>query len=396
MLIHWVWLSQLSKFHNREKLALLRQFGDPEALYCADDTLLARLHLREEQNRELSRKDLAPAENILAQCSDKRIGVLTYGDSSYPQRLKALADPPLVLYYRGMLPDWQGRPYIGIVGTRKATGWGLNAAENFGYQITGCGANVVSGGADGIDTRALQGALKAGGAPVAVLGFGADVVYPKANKALFEEITQKGCLLTEFIPGTPPYRWNFPSRNRIISGLSSGILVVEAPEKSGALNTARHAWEQGRDVFAAPGSVGADYCAGSNGLLRDGAIPALQGWDAVKEYEALYPGKLRVFRGNTPPNTGEKPIPAPEAQRPPVKKSVDNREKPGYSVLNNELPQLTEEEMAVYRCLTQEPVAVDFVIETLQKPAGKVLSTLTVLAMKGLVQNHPGKRVSKK
>ena len=231
---------------------------------------------------------------------------------------------------------------------------------------------------------------------VAVLGFGADVVYPAKNKALFERIQKQGCLLTEYIPGTPPNGWNFPQRNRIISGMSAGIVVVEAPERSGALNTARHAIEQGRDVYVVPGNVGSVSCMGSNQLLREGAMPIFSGWDAVSQYENLYPGFVRredavagaALLKNNPilPNT------APKADN----KSIDNPVKSRYSVEDNKSLNLTEDEKAVLSHLTDRPVPVDQIIDASGLPAGKVLSILTILAMKGAVQNHPGKCISLK
>lgn len=382
-----------------QKADLLRKFGDPEDIYSASQAALAQIQsITPKALENLENKDLTKARKILDACSEKCISILTYGDAAYPKRLKHIASPPLVLYYKGVLPDWESRPVIGMVGTRKASAYGLQIAERIGNQIAGCGGMVVSGGADGIDTQALLGAMQTGQKVVAVLGCGADVVYPAKNRWLFEDIQKQGCLLTEFCPGTPANSWNFPIRNRIISGLSLGVVVVEAPERSGALSTARHADEQGRDVFVVPGNVNTLSCAGSNRLLRERAIAVFEGWDVIQEYESLYPNAVKRFSGSG--NTCQKVAQTREYprvnQKAVDKKGVDNPEKSRYSVEDNEQPDLTQEEQAVMSCLTAKPILVDEVIAATSLPAGKVLSILTMLAMKGAVQNHPGKLVSLK
>ncbi len=400
MLVHWIWLSRLPRVTVRQKLLLLQTFRDPEEIYDAHESALRQTEgMTPKALESLENKDLTDARQVLKACSEKSISILTFSDGAYPSRLKNIEQPPLVLYYKGCLPDWDERPVIGIVGTRKASGYGLGMAGKLGYQIAACGGLVVSGGADGIDGKAMEGALTAGKKTVAVLGFGADVVYPAKHRELFAKVEKQGCLITEYIPGTPPSSWNFPQRNRIISGLSAGVLVVEAPEKSGALNTAHHAADQGRDIFVVPGNADAACCAGSNQLLVERAMPAFSGWDVMREYESLYPQTVSRFQGSCPELLSVAqdrvyPVISQPAGREADKKSIDNREKPGYSVKRDAL--LSAEEQAVVRHLTQTPKPVDAVIEAADMPAGKVLSILTMLAMKGVVENHPGRCVSLK
>ena len=396
MLIHWIWLSRLSGVTVGQKLELLRLFRDPEEIYKADPEAFSAAGLPPKAQQSLQNRDLHDARRILSDCGQKNISILTFGDAAYPAKLKNIAQPPLVLYYKGCLPDWESVPVIGIVGTRKASPYGLQMSHRMGSQIAACGALVVSGGADGADTQALEGALQEHKKVVAVLGFGADVVYPAKNKGLFEKIEKQGCLITEFIPGTPPNSWNFPQRNRIISGISAGIVVVEAPESSGALNTARHALDQCRDVYVVPGNVNSSSSMGSNQLLREGAVPVFAGWDVVREYEALYPGFIR--RAEIPSGQAvlkNHPI-VPVMESEPDNKSIDNRDKSRYSVEDNRNWNLTPEESAILSLVTREPVLVDQIMDEANLPAGKVLSVLTMLTMKGLVQNHPGKYVSLK
>ena len=401
MLIHWIWLSQLTGVTVPQKLDLLRHFRDPEDIFNAHREAFSECEEMTEKALEaLSDKNLVRARKIIETCAEKSISILTYGDSAYPGKLKNIYNPPLVLYYKGCLPDWEQRPVIGVIGTRKASPYGMQIAEKLGNELAGCGALVVSGGADGIDTQALVGALRAGKRVVAVFGCGADVVYPAKNRQLFAQIEKQGCLLTEYCPGTPPNGWNFPQRNRIISGLSSGVLVVEAPERSGALSTAAHAADQGRDIFVVPGNIDNPNCAGSNQLLRGRAMAVCTGWDVVSEYAHLYPGVVRHYEG-----AAAKPAVAQTVYRPDTKrtqeknadkKSIDIPTKCQYSVEENAQQSLTAEEQAVLRLITKHPIPVDEVIAAANLPAGKVLSVLTMLAMKGAVKNHPGKCVSLK
>lgn len=399
MLIHWIWLSQLSGVTITQKLSLLEQFYDPEGVYEADEASLSTVaDMTPKALERLGDKDLRNASAILDSCIRKQIGIVTIGDREYPAKLKNIHNPPLVLYYKGSLPDWEERPAIAMVGTRKATTYGMQIAEKIGNQVAGCGALVVSGGADGIDTQALIGAMQTGQPVVAVLGFGADVVYPAKNRELFEKIQKQGCLITEYCPGTPANSWNFPQRNRIISGIASGVVVIEAPERSGALNTARHAIEQGRDLYVVPGNINTPNCIGSNQLLRKHAVAVFEGWDVVQEYAPLYGGKLSHYTGQHSEvlqvaQTKTYPQVQPEISD---KKVVDNPQKYQYSVEDKPQKNLTEEEKAVLAHLTAVPVPVDTVIDAVQLPAGKVLSILTMLAIKGVVLNHPGKRVSLK
>ncbi len=389
MLLYWIWFAEL-KLPLGEKHRLLEQFGDPETLFHSG----------------LQDKDLHAAEEILRKCNAKNIGLLPISDAAYPGRLRNTPDAPVLLYYKGILPDWGSVPYIGVVGTRKASAYGLQVARQMGSQIAQSGGYVVSGGASGIDTAAMQGALDAGSPVIGVLGCGVDVVYPRHNRRLFETVAKDGCLISEYPPETKGLPWHFPARNRIISGIGNGTLIVEAPMKSGALITARYALEQGRDVFVVPGNINTVTCEGSNTLLQEGATPVFCGWDILSNYEFLYPGKLQKHRKS--PLYGAESTPAKVAQPTQIpagnapegesrrKKFIDNEENSTYSVLENRNPALSAEEQAVLAQLTREPKETAELIVKLNMPSGKVLSVLTMLTVKGLVAKHPGGRFSLK
>ena len=408
MLIHWIWLAQCQQLSGWEKAQLLQHFGEPEDIFCAAPEELGNVvQLRRESLKALKNRDLTEAREILDTCNRQRIGILTYRDAAYPTRLKHIADPPVVLYYKGALPDFDGVPAIGIVGTRKASAYGLQIARRMGNQIALSGGLVISGLADGVDGMAMMGALEAGNSVVGVLGCGVDIVYPKQNKGLFADTEQYGCILSEFAPGTQPYRWNFPRRNRIISGLGCGVLVVEAPETSGALITARQAAEQGRDVFVVPGNIDNPACAGSNQLLRDGAIPVSCGWDILSEYESLYPGKIRKADPSAKPqkqdfrrlSCEEKPTLSQKKEEPakePDKKVIDKKGSTPYIDVNDILPKLSEEERKIVTAILDGPRLVDDVIAETGLTTGKSLALLTMLELKKVIVRHPGKRIGLK
>lgn len=416
MLVHWIWLAHRPGFGPRTKAQLLEHFRDPEAVYYADEEALGQLGLSSDVRAALLDKNLDSSEKILEDCQKKRLNILTLQDAAYPSRLKNIPDPPLVLYYKGQLPDFDGVPVIGVVGTRKASAYGLTVAKRMGYQIGKCGGLVVSGMAYGIDGLAMSGALTAGAKTVGVLGCGADIVYPQSNRSLFRDVERYGCILSEFAPGQNAAKWTFPMRNRIISGLSCGVLVVEAPEKSGALITARLALEQGRDVFAVPGNIDMPTCAGSNELLRDGAIMVSSGWDVLSEYESLFPDKIhredapclqRAYPQELAGQEGEK-MPPRVAQRPRIpeettrlkknleKKSIDKEPVEAYSDVNVDLSRLSEDEQRIVLCLKNGQRLVDDVIAETGMTTGKLLGVLTMLELKGIIRRLPGKRISLK
>ncbi len=419
MRVHWIWLAHRPGVNDRVKAELLSHFRDPEDLYFADREAFSHIDgLTREAVETLQDKDLSAAEEILETCRREKIGIVTYQDAVYPASLKNIPDPPMVLYYKGQFPELDSHPVIGVVGTRKASAYGMTAAKRMGYQIGACGGVLVSGMTYGIDGMAMAGALTAGTAVVGVLGCGVDIVYPLSNRSLFRDTEQFGCIISEFAPGTPPAKWTFPKRNRIISGLSNGVLVVEAPEKSGALITARLAAEQGRDVFVVPGNIDMPSCVGSNALLRDGAIMVSSGWEVLSEYVALYPDKIRK---NTAPahqtaypdevekgaREAEKPLPkvAQKLKLPGKlghlkknleKKPIDNGACAPYSDVNTTKPSLSEEEQKIVSALENGERLVDDVIAETGLTTGKLLSSLTMLELKGIIRRLPGKRISLK
>lgn len=377
MVLYWVWLSRLA-MSDREKLAVVAHFGNAEDAYYAGD-VQGISGLSQAAYLALQEKSLEEAERIIAVCAEKRIRILTWQEPDYPQRLRTIADPPLVLYVRGELPDFENRAAIGVVGTRKASVYGLRTARRLGGELAACGGLVVSGMAAGIDAEATEGALSKGCPAVGVLGCGVDMVYPAVNRPLFRKMERQGCLISEFVPGTPALKWNFPKRNRIISGISDGVLVVEAPRSSGALITAHRALEQGRDVFVVPGNVDVASCEGSNALLKDGASMAGSGWDVLSEYAAIYPDSLQ--NGT---KEGENRLSNEER--------IDISQELEYSDQEN---GNDETETTILGALAAGQMHVDALSEVTGLSAGQLLGVLTVMEINGQILTLPGGWVSK-
>ena len=385
MLKYWVWLSELKGLRNQTRLALLRRFGDPESIFYADaDELLLTDGVERSQLKLLENHDLAPADRILADCQRLDIRLLTLSDAAYPGRLKNIYDPPALLYCKGRLPLLDDLLCVAVVGTRDCTPYGVACAEKLGFGLASGGAAVVSGLAQGLDAAAIRGALRAGGVTVGVVGNGLDVYYPYESRYLYEDVASAGILLSEYPPGTEPASGHFPVRNRIISGLSLAALVVEAPEKSGALITAATALEQGRDVFAVPGPIDAPASVGCNCLIRDGAGLVSDASDILREYEGRFVLNLKESR-EQPETLGYQARMAPEPK--PVAPTLS---------LRHSDAELTDDQIAVLKALSDtEPMQVDDLTELVEIPTRRVLSALTVLEIDQYVAQHPGKRYTR-
>ena len=394
MIAHWIWLAGRPGLGPVNQRIVLELFGSAEAVYAAGRDALLRAGLSAAAADSLSDKELGPAESVACRCAETGIRVLTLADEDYPAPLRAVSDAPTVLYLKGRLPAMGSAPVIGLVGSRDADSRGLSMARQLGWQIAGCGGIVVTGMARGIDAWSAHGALDCGGAVIGVLGCGVDVVYPAENRALYRDVAANGCLISEFEPGTPPNGQNFPVRNRIISGLCNGVLVVEAGKRSGALITANRALEQGRDVFAIPSNLGVDVGEGTNQLLRDGAILVMDAWDVLKEYAAQYPvlrrpGKtdLELMPRDLERSAETKPEPAKNSKTP-----VDKPEKAAYIDLESLRGTLSEDEWAIAQRLSDKPVHVDTLIEDSGLAASQALAALTLLELKQIAARLPGRR----
>ena len=298
---YWLWLSLIFKTGSAFCDSLLHAFNhNPRSIYEADKTAL--LPFCKNNDVILSRlldKRLDRVYSVLDFCERENIGILSPENKNFPSPLLKIEGQPLVLYYKGRLPDFARAFGVAVVGTRSVTPYGSSAAYTISHDLASAGAVVVSGMALGADTAAHRGALDAGGHTVAFLGCGIDIVYPKDNLRLMQEICSRGTVITEYAPGLPPEGRHFPVRNRLISGVSSAVLVIEAAEKSGALITASHGLKQGKLIYAVPGKVGELSSTGTNLLIRNGAKMVTSAKDIISDFSGLY--DFRFTQGNKAP-----------------------------------------------------------------------------------------------
>jgi DNA processing protein len=336
---------------------LLSVYGSPENVFKAGGGELRRIEgvgkkradniggLRESDS---FRKDL---ERVMKEGAR----VLTYESPEYPKGLMSLGDDaPLVVYVKGEIIE-EDRYAVAIVGSRKSTPYGISVAERIASDLTDMGLTVVSGGARGIDTAAHIGSVRSGGRSIAVMGSGIDISYPAENRGLFERISRSGAVLSEFAPGMRPNRENFPRRNRLISGLSMGVLVVEAASKSGALITASHALEQGKEVFSVPGNISSSASSGTNDLIKQGAKMVLKAEDILEELAPQMEG-LNISRKS------------------------------------KKMPHLTKDEKELYDIMTQEPRHIDDISRESGVPVSKALGMLLGLELRGVIRQTEGKK----
>lgn len=349
--IYYYWLSTIEGVGIKKINNIREHFGSvKEAWEAGKDDFLSidgfnpqtvkNIMLRRDENKLLSE---------IRGIESKGINILTMEDECYPEKLKNIYDPPVMLYSKGKFKKC--RKYIGIVGSRICTPCGRTVARTIARQLAAYDIGIISGMARGIDTQAHLGAIEGGGFTCAVLGCGCDVVYPPENTALMAELEKIGSVLSEYPPGTQPEAYNFPQRNRIISGISDGVLVVEAGEKSGALITVNFALEQGRDVFAVPGSILSNCSRGSNALIRDGARPVMGLEDILNEW------------------------------------GIDIEDKKTVNM------EFTPDEQLIADKIGDLPVFVDALISSVSMKASRVNSILTSLELKGAVKLLPGKYI---
>jgi DNA processing protein len=376
---HWLTLSLTQGIGPILGRRMIEAAGGVEAACRADANLLANVEgiglARSRKIASALKKAADEAQVELAKAAAQAVLIVCPDDDTYPALLHTIPDPPLALYVRGTLQP-RDLHAVAIVGSRKCSLYGREQAERFGALLAGAGITVISGGARGIDSAAHRGALQhPQGRTIAVLGSGVDVPYPPENTAFFDDIAQRGAVISEFPMGTPPNRENFPRRNRIVSGMSRGVLVVEADERSGALITARQAGDDhGRPVFALPGRVDNPLSKGPHQLIRDGAVLTMG-------LEDILDGLGPVPHAVTEPTLFDKPT------------NGDNKIEPPPATASSPISliaSISPEQQKILVCLEVDPRSIDSIIESVAMPAAAVLRELTFLTLKGLVRRVDG------
>src|SRR5438477_9581864 len=369
----WIALNMTPGVGPRAAAKLLERFGSAEGVFGALRSELERLRLRPEAVESIALRDRheEAARELERVREIEGADVLVLDDGSYPQLLREIPDPPITLYVRGRWQECLEAPSVGVVGSRRCSTYGQNVALMLARELASRGVTIISGLARGIDAAAHRGALEAGGRTVAVLGTGIDEVYPRDHRKLAAEILESGgALVTQFPLGTPPVSENFPYRNRVISGLSLGVLIVEAAENSGSLITARLAMEQNREVFAVPGNITSRNSFGTNYLIKGAGAKLVQQWQDVAS--------------ELPPEIAAQLLP------PPSRKSRKKGELLDQLALAPR--DLTEHERAVFKQLgTDTPVQIDTLVERSKLSISQLTSALLSLEMRELIRALPGK-----
>lgn len=341
---------------------LLAFFDKPENILKASAQKLAAVSgIGENIARKITSLKKEDLEQELASAKKLGLKIITSEDNGYPENLKQIPDPAIVLYIKGELKK-EDRLAIGVVGSRKASFYGLTNSEKFAFDLAAAGFTVVSGMAHGVDTYAHKGALKAGGRTIAVMGSGFKHIYPGENRGLAEEISKSGAVISEFPVEALPLKQNFPCRNRVISGLSLGVLVVEAARNSGALITADFALEQGRDVFALPGKVDSGTSFGTNGLIKQGAKLVSCADEVIEEF-----GCAGLSAANN-------------------KKGLHPRAEKANADLDN------EDEKRIYGLVTERPIQLDELVEKTRMDISRISGILLRLQLRKTVRQLPGKQ----
>lgn len=394
-LSYWLWLSAKEELTALIKFQLLECFGSAEHLFAMSrQELIEKTRLNKKQIDALSDKSLKRADEIQFNCEKLGITILTIEDTAYPEILCSIPDPPIVLYVKGKIPDLERRPAIGIVGTRRATPYGMTMAGEFGKQLATAGMTIVSGMALGIDGAAMRGAISAGGKTIAVFAGGLNICYPPEHNFLMGDIQLTGAVISENPPSTPHKGFLFPIRNRIISGLSRAVLVVEAPARSGALITAHQALDQGRDVFAVPANIDAPNSMGCNHLIRDGeAAIACEPNDILREV------------GLSPIYGSKKPIKQPEQIHYDDRQTVeemwnrilkhnDNEEQNQEKQNINKpdcIPELqNQDQKEIIEAILNGAETAEDILEQLDLPVARVMTELTMMELDGILKRENG------
>lgn len=386
--VYWIWLQQALGYGSRRVADILSLYLNAREFYLAGmrEWRLCGCFSQKELDR-LEQTTLQQAQSILDACHRQQDWVLTLEHPDYPLLLRQIDNPPCVLYGKGELPAT--KYHVAIVGTRSATPYGLDVAFQLGYGLAKAGVSVVSGGALGIDSASHKGAVQAGGKTVAVLGCGLHTNYLRENASLRNAIAHSGALITEYPLDTPANSWNFPMRNRIISGLAQGTLVVEAGKKSGSLITANLALEQGRDVFAVPGNVNSSVSTGANHLIQAGAKPVTCVEDLLEEYEIPYAPQALQKAAVKMVQFEELPELSHRHNKDKQKDSVHARKEISHSPLS---VSLSEEGAALYQALQARPLLLEELSHAANLKIQQALTAATELELYGLIQACSGGR----
>lgn len=389
---YWLWLSS-ARLSPRAKTGLLSHFGDAEAVFRAPEGTYAETEgVTKAEASLLEARDLSLAADIYEECRKQNIQIISIQDAAYPKRLKHSFSPPVVLYVKGDIASVDRLAPIAVIGTRKCSAYGERMGRNLGGEIARCGGAVISLLTSRIECAAAEAALEEGGCCIGVLG----TPHERETRPLAARVAERGALISEYPPFTRTVSSFFRERNRIAAALSVGVLVVEAPEKSGTRLFVEEAAEQGKEIFAVPGNADSENSTGTIRMIQDGAKLVTNGWEIMSEFEALYPESIHYVppRPRAAAPTVEAAAPKPEKSVSPVKKPIDKPQENAYIDLSKQLAGLSETQLKIVAAIDKDAKHIDDIIEQTGLPTAVVLAQLTMLEVKRCIRREPGHRFS--
>ena len=390
-LIYWIWLSLLN-LSPRAVTAVLQHCGDAERAYAEEsDAFHGVRGITAREAEALENRDLTAAEFSQRRCLEQKLRILPLTDPAYPERLKQIAEPPAALYIQGEFPELDRAPVLAVIGTRRASAYGLRMSRELAFQIASGGATVLSLLTPGADEAAAAGMIQAGTPCIGVLG----TAHEACRWPLMRQVVGNGAVVSEYPPGKEQFRHFFRERNRLAAGLSDGVVVVEAPEKSGTRLFVTEAAEQGKDVFAVPGNADAETAAGTLNLLKEGAKLVTCGTDVLEEYVLRFPElKNNLNRENSSDHKKSVPVSGePDGTYNSGNVSAVSAASAPED-LRNQLQNLSADQLALIAAISPPATHVDDIVERSGLPVAKVLAQLTVLEIKGFVKREPGRNFS--
>lgn len=390
-LIYWIWLSLLN-LSPRAVTAVLQHCGDAERAYAEESDAFHGLRgITAREAEALENRDLTAAEFSQRRCLEQKLQILPLTDPAYPERLKQIAEPPAALYIQGEFPELDKAPVLAVIGTRRASAYGLRMSRELAFQIASGGATVLSLLTPGADEAAAAGMIQAGTPCIGVLG----TAHEACRWPLMRQVVGNGAVVSEYPPGKEQFRHFFRERNRLAAGLSDGVVVVEAPEKSGTRLFVTEAAEQGKDVFAVPGNADAETAAGTLNLLKEGAKLVTCGTDVLEEYVLRFPElKNNLNRENSSDHKKTVPVSGePDGTYNSGNVSAVSAASAPED-LRNQLQNLSADQLALIAAISPPATHVDDIVERSGLPVAKVLAQLTVLEIKGFVKREPGRNFS--
>lgn len=383
---YWLWLSS-AKVSARAKALVLDRYGDAETAFFAPEGDISKIDgISPAEKAQLEKRDCSGVSEIISACAEQNIRIITYSDAAYPKRLRNIFAPPPVIYVKGLMPDIDSNAVVAVIGTRKASPYGIKMSREMACTISGCGGIVLGLSGSALSETALRAAMYAGESCIAVL----PCAHEQEKSPVYNDVCVKGALISEYAPGSFTLKSFYRERNRLAAALSVAVLVVEAPENSGTKLFVEEAAEQGKEIYAVPGNADSVNSAGTLAMIKEGARLVTDGRELLEEFSGIFPDKIRL---DAKPVYSEEKEENESASPKSAHISVDNKKSVGYIDLRTQMEGLNEDQLKIVSAIGNNAAHIDDIIESTGLSAAKVLSQLTILELKGFVRRESGRRI---